>query len=329
MNILVTGGLGVIGAWVTRQLVERGEKVVTYSRSLNTTLVKDMVDNIVMARGDVLDFPGLIRTIKEHKIQRVCHLAAMLSEATQANPWYGFQVNAIGTLNILEAARIMDVERVVYTSALAVLDRVTGEYGHPTHTPVNEDYPKYPDSRSNGVYGTAKLAGEFLCLHYQQDYGLDYVALRFSPLYGIGRLGKHGRIALYSKMIENAMLGQPTIISRGGEQKVDLAYTKDAARGVVLACFAEDLIHRTFHISNGKACKLEDMAQAIRKIYPGAVFEIGPGLDHLGLVNRYFVLDISRAREELGYAPQFTLEEGVRDYVETMKRLNIQPTYTP
>lgn len=329
MNILITGGLGVIGSWVTRQLSDQGEKVITYSRHLDTTLVSDIADRIEMIRGDVLDLPTLIRTIKDYKIRRICHLAALLSEATQANPWFGFQVDAVGTLNVLEAARIMEVERVVFTSSMAVFAPGTGEYGHPTYKPVDEDYPKYPDSKRNGVYGTAKLASEFLCLHYYQDYGLDYVILRFSPLYGIGRLARHGRIAIYNKMIENAMLGQPTIIPRGGEQKTDLVYTKDAARGVVLACFVQNPKHRIFHIASGKAHKLEDMVNAVRKIYPDAVFEIGPGLDHLGSGNRYYVLDISRARDELGYSPKYSLEEGVRDYVETMKRLRIKPTYSP
>ena len=329
MNILITGGLGVIGAWVTRRLYEQGETVVTYSRHIDTTLVSDIADKIEMVTGDVLDLPALLRAIKNYKIQRICHLAALLSETTQSNPWYGFQVNAVGTLNVLEAARIMDIERVVFTSSMAVFAAYTGEYGHPTYKPVNEDYPKCPDSRKNGVYGTAKLASEFLCLHYHQDYGLDYIVLRFSPLYGIGRLTRHGRIAIYNKMVENAMLGQPTIIPRGREQKTDLVYTRDAARGVVLACFVPNPKHRVFHIASGEAHTLEDMANAVRQIYPRAVFDIGPGLDHIGLGNRYCVLDISRARDELSYSPQYNLEDGVKDYVETMQRLHIEPKYSP
>ena len=323
MNILVTGGLGAIGSWVTRQLAEQGEKVVTYSRHIDTTLVRDIVDKINMVTGDIMDLPALLHTIKEHKIQRICHLAAMLGELTQANPWLGFHVNAIGTLNVLEAARIMDLERVVFTSSLAVYAPFNGEHIYPTYKPIGEDYLKYPTGRRAGVYGTAKLASELLCLHYNQEFGVDYIALRFCPLIGIARKTKgHGRVAIHSRMIDNAMTGKTTVIPRGGDEKNDLIYIKDAARSVVLACFAQNLKHHDFNIGTGKSYDLKDMASTIKKIYPEAVFDIGPGLDPIGAGNMYCVFDISRARDELGYAPKFTLEEAVRDCVETMKWLD-------
>ncbi len=328
-GVLITGGLGVIGSWVTKQLVDQGVRAVTYSRHVDTMLVKDVVDKIEMVRGDILDMPMLLRTIKEHKIQRICHLAGTLGEISQTNPWHGFQINAVGTLNVLEAARIMEVERVVFTSSMAVFAPFTGDYAYPKYRLVNEDYPKLPISSRNGVYGTAKLASELLCYHYNQMHWVDYVALRFSPLYGIGRLVRHGRIALFNKMIENAMLGQPTTVLQGGDERTDLLYVKDAANSIVLACFAQKLKDRVFNIGTSEGYKLEDVASAIKKIYPEAVFEIGKGLDPINIGSGYCIFDISRAKAELGYSPRFTLEGGIRDYVETMERLNIEPTYSP
>jgi len=324
MNILITGGLGAIGSWVTRQLIEQGDRAVTYSRHIDNTLVRDIVDKIEMVTGDIMDLPTLLHTIKKYKIQRICHLSAMLGELAQANPWLGFQVNAIGTLNVLEAARIMDVERVVFTSSIAVFIPFAGEHIYPTYKPITEEHPKYPTARRVGVYGTAKLASELLCLHYNQEFGLDSVVLHFCPLLGIARKSRgRGRItALHSIMVENAMLGKPTIIPRGGEEKTDLLYVKDAARSIVLACFAQNLKHHNFNIGTGKSYSLEDLASAIRKIYPEAVFEIGPGLDPIGVGNIYCVFDSSRARNELGYSPKFTLEEAVKDCVETVKWLD-------
>ena len=113
MNIMVTGGLGVNRAWVVRQLLEHGHRPVVYDNRTDTMLIPDIMGNIDIVRGDILDLTFVIRTIKEYKIQRICHLAALMPGATQSNPWLGFQVNATGTVNILEAARIMDIDRFV------------------------------------------------------------------------------------------------------------------------------------------------------------------------------------------------------------------------
>lgn len=326
MNILVTGGLGVNGAWVTRQLLEQGHRPVVYENRMDTLLVPDIMDKIEIVIGDILDLSTVIRTVKEYSIQCICHLAALMPGASQANPWLGFQVNAIGTVNILEAARIMEVERVVFTSSIGVYSPFTGEFGYPTYKPVDEDYPKYPTTM---VYSAAKVASELMCFQYNRNYGLDFVILRFSEIYGIGKKTRHGPIAIYNRMVENAMLGKPTTIPHGGDEKTDMVYVKDVANSIVLACFTRSRKHHVFNIGAGIIYKLEDVANAIRKMYPGAAFDIGPGLDYIGFGRAYCLFDISKAKDELGYHPQFTLEDGIKDYVETMKKLNIEPTYSP
>lgn len=326
MNILVTGGLGVNGAWVTRQLLEQGHRPVVYENRMDTLLVPDIMDKIEIVIGDILDLSTVIRTVKEYSIQCICHLAALMPGASQANPWLGFQVNAIGTVNILEAARIMEVERVVFTSSIGVYSPFTGEFGYPTYKPVDEDYPKYPTTM---VYSAAKVASELMCFQYNRNYGLDFVILRFSEIYGIGKKTRHGPIAIYNRMIENAMLGKPTTIPHGGDEKTDMVYVKDVANSIVLACFTRSRKHHVFNIGAGIIYKLEDVANAIRKMYPQAAFDIGPGLDYIGFGRAYCLFDISKAKAELGYHPQFTLEDGIKDYVETMEKLNIEPTYSP
>ena len=320
MNILVTGGLGVNGAWVTRQLLEQGHRPVVYENRLDTTLVPDIKREIDIVIGDIQDLPSVVNTVKEHKIECICHLAALMLDTSQANPWLGFQVNAAGTVNVLEAARIMDVGRIVFTSSIGVYSPFTGEYGYPTYKPINEDYPKYNTSR---VYNAAKLASELMCFQYNRNYGLEFVILRFSEIYGIGKRDRHGPIAIYGNMIENAMLGKPTTIPRGSDEKVDMVYVKDAANSIVISCFARNIKHHVYNIGTGVGYRLQDVADVIQKIYPGAVFNIGPGLDYLGFGQSYCVFDIARAKEDLGYYPEFTLEEGVRDYIESVKRFKI------
>ena len=125
------------------------------------------------------------------------------------------------------------------------------------------------------------------------------------------------------------MLGKPFKHPQGAEQKNDIIYNKDTANGIVLACMAKGLTNRIFNIGSGKASTLVEFAEAVKKIYPHADIEIGPGLDYFRRgFNTYSVYDISRAQKELGYSPEYNLENGVRDYIETLHQLKIEPIYT-
>lgn len=321
MTILLTGGMGAIGSWVARELVELGHRPVLYDARAEFTLIPDLLGKVDVVTGDLLDLPNLVRTVLERKIERILHLAAMMPPQAQDNPYQGFQVNALGTVHVLEAARICAARRVVYTSSKGVYGPITGEHAHPTYRPLTEDYP----ARPNSVYGATKLAGENMALNYVRNYGLDFVALRFGSTYGPGKLGRHGIVGLHSRMIEAAMAGQETRIPQGREQVDDMVYNADTAHAVVLACFAERLEHRAFNIATGKGSTLADLARAVKRIFPGAVIEVGPGLDYYGGGGGYSVFDVSRARDELAYSPRFTLESGVEHYVETMRRLGLQP----
>jgi UDP-glucose 4-epimerase len=328
MNILVTGGLGVNGAWVIRELFERGHRPVVYESRLDTSLVSDLKDRLDIVTGDILDLPTVIRTIAEYQVTCVVHLAALMPGQARANPMMGFKINAGGTVNLLEACRITGVERMVFASSKAALSPATGEYGYPMYKPIDENFPTCP-AGATLVYGTAKVASELMGLSYSEDHGIEFISLRFATIYGPNKSARHGTIAIHSKMIENAMVGESTLVPRGGDEKDDMLYVKDCAHAIVLACFAENVEHRIFHIGTGSAYSLGDLAKSIKKIYPEAHFDIEPGLDYMGMGGAYSVMDFSRAKAELGYSPQFDLDKGVRDYVQTLKDFDITPAYRP
>ena len=160
-------------------------------------------------------------------------------------------------------------------------------------------------------------------LSYTQDYGLDFLILRFATIYGPGKMVRHGSIAIHSQMIEHAMLGQHTTIQNGGDEKDDMIYVKDVAHAIVLASFATNLTSRIFNIGSGIGYTLVDLANAIKKTIPSATFDIGPGLDYMNMSNVYCVMDTTCAKEELKFSPRFILEDGVRDYVETIGQLKL------
>jgi UDP-glucose 4-epimerase len=237
---------------------------------------------------------------------------------SQANPALSVQVNVMGMVNVLEAARLFDVKRVVYTSAKGIYGPVLGDYGSPTYKPMPEDLPKNPKR----IYDSAKLMGEHVGLYYQANMGVDVVVLRFASTYGPGKTARHGKMGVMSQIVENPANGLPFQLAQGGDEKDDFIYNKDSAYGIYLATIADNPKSRVYNIGTGIGVTLNDFARIIRKHLPQAKIEIGPGLNFLGMpYPASGIYDISRARAELGYAPEYDLERGIADYLESLGRL--------
>ena len=118
VKVLITGGMGVIGAEATRRFIREGHRPVVYARHRDESLVADILDHFDIELGDVMDMPRLLQTIKKHKITHIVHTAAFVGAVSSANPPLSIQVNVMGMVNVLEAARALDVQRVVYTSEI-------------------------------------------------------------------------------------------------------------------------------------------------------------------------------------------------------------------
>lgn len=323
MRVLITGGLGVNGAWVARRLVDEGHEVTVADVRPDLSLVPDLQDRVEVASVDVRDLAALQRVLQAGRIERVAHLAAIVPAG--ADPYLGFSVNAQGTVNVLEAARTSGVRRVVFTSSRAAYAPFTGEHGSPAYRPVPEEHPREP-LPSMRVYSVCKILAEEAGKQFADSFGLEFVALRFATIYGPGKKARHGPIGVYSRIIENAMLGVPTVIEQGGEEADDLVYVRDVAQGIVRALTVDRLGHWVYNIGGGGVSTLHDFAAAVRQVLGDVRIEIGGGRDPLGLGPIYGRLDISRAAADLGYAPEYDLARGVADYMESLRRLDLQPT---
>ena len=326
MRVLVTGGLGVNGCWVTRDLLELGHDPVVFDNRADFTLLRDVADQFEFVEGDVTSLEQLAHACEAHRVERVCHLAAVYPDASDANPVRGFTVNALATVNVLEAARRANVDRVVFTSSLGALSDMTEEHLQPQLEPVSEAFPAYPTSY--GVYGASKVASELMGIQYHQLFGIQFAALRYAAIYGMGKhTARHGsHNVIWAEMVENAMAGLPTIVAKGGDQRLDLIYTRDVARSVVLACEAEGLKSNVFHVGSGRTYTLHDFADGVRASFPNAAIEVGAGLDPRDLgPGGYFRMDITRARQELGYEAKYDPTAAVRDWMEWTDRLKLRP----
>jgi UDP-glucose 4-epimerase len=318
MKVLITGGTGVIGAETSRKFVKEGHRPVIYARHRDENLVRDILDKIDIELGDITDLPRLLDVINRHHITHIVHAAAFVGAVSQTNPALSIQVNVMGTVNVLEAARQCEIKRVVYTSAKGVYGPVLGEYGSPTYKPMPEDLPKNPKR----IYDSAKLMGEQTCLYYQANMGVDAVVLRFATTYGPGKTARHGKMGVTSQIVEAPANGQPFHLAQGGDEKDDFIYNKDSALGIYLATIAQNPKSRVYNIGSGVGATLNDFERIIRRHIPDADIKIGPGLNFLGMpYPAHGIYDISRAKNELGYAPQYDLERGIADYLDSLRRL--------
>lgn len=321
MKVLITGGMGVIGAETSRKFVREGHRPVVYARHREDRLVGDIVDKIDFEAGDIMDMPRLLEVIKRHKVTHIVHAAAFVGAVSAANPALSIQVNVMGTVNVLEAARLFDIRRVVYTSAKGIYGPIRGEYGPPHYKPIPEDMPKDPQR----IYDSAKQMSEQTALYYANNFDVDVAILRFSTTYGPGKTARHGKMGVTSQIVESPFHGLPFHHPYGSEAKDDFIYNKDSALGVYLATIAEKVPSRVYNIGSGKGQSLNDFADVIRKRIPGTDIKIGPGDNFLGMpYPPHGIYDVSRAQKELGFKPEYDLDRAIADYIASLERMRAQ-----
>ena len=319
-KILITGGGGFIGAYISRELLERGDEVVIYDsfvqyisplESYYQLYVEKRFDGIkdkvVIIRGDTRDKHDIRRAIMSHRPERIIHLAALpIADLSNTHSEEALSSILNGTVNILEVMRDVDyIERFVYASSSMV-------YGDFTYRPADEDHPKNPKD----VYGGTKLAGEVLTQSFGRRYGIEYTIIRPSAVYGPTDVNRR----VSQIFVENAIKGIPLELHDGGESSLDFSYVKDVAHGFVLATFSERAKNQTYNITRGEGRSLREFVDILRTIIPDIkVVETAADIFRPSRGS----MDISKARKELAYDPSYSLEDGLKEYVDFVKGLDV------
>lgn len=308
MHVLVTGA-GLVGCNVARQLAERGHRAILVDRSPNRGYIAAVAPDAPIVATDVQDLAALIETMQIHKIDTVVHTAYLIGASLNARPYAGVKANVDGSLALFEAARLTGVRRFLFASTQGVYDydRATG--------PIEEDDPLV------GVvfYTASKIATELLLKAFAKEHRLEFAILRFAQIYGFGHyLGGDFVGIVMHQALTAALAGEPVELDPGIITNNDHVYAKDVALGVVLAC-EKPLRHDTYNIGSGVLTGPADVVAAIDAVVPGARAKmlpkpvIGPFWRH------EHILDLTRARHDLGYEPQFDLATGVADFVRELR----------
>jgi UDP-glucose 4-epimerase len=316
-GILITGGTGLVGAYATGMLLERGERPVIFDVALNERLLNAVgvdISKVTMIRGDMSDLPALISAIRDNNCDRVIHLAAFLGEEVQRRPYSGVRLNFMGTVNVFEAARLEKVSRVIFPSSGTVYLGSIGE----GLKQIDESIPMNPPS----VYAATKASCEFMGRAYAKRYGFEFICLRYvGGLYGPSPTAlKATREIAIQEMIRAAVKGQAAKID-WPYGPTEVLYGKDAAKGTVLAVLKDKFKDQLFHIGNGQLVGGEEILAAIKKHFPGSRIELVKRDNPMPYPESRLASDFSRSKEQLGYEPDYTIDKAVADYGATLKRL--------
>jgi len=310
MNILITGGTGFIGAQVARTLVQRGEKPVVFDINDRKTLLKGIEDKVTIVKGDVANYSHVFNVIKDHKIEVIYHLGSMLSVPSDADPWSAFRVNAQGGFHVLEAARILGVKKVVFSSTL-------GTYGLDIREAVIDDFSL---QRPLLFYGCTKVFVELMGRFYKRKFGLDFRAVRYPSIIGPG-VKTPGVVQYNAWAIEQACQGRPFKIWVTPETKCVVMYYKDAALSIVQCAEAPlEKIKMVVYILGGIFLSAQELVDAIKKFIPQAQLTFEPDMALVGTIRGLAKpVDDRCAREEFGWVNQYPLERTIEDFIKELK----------
>jgi len=317
MAYLVTGGTGLVGRQVVRLLNHDGEKVVVYDvfpvrESLEPILGKDISSTIEIVRGDVSDLALLMRTVQKYNVERIIHLATCTSTLCEENPLLAVQVNCIGTLNIFETAKILGLNKVVWSSTGMIFgppEKYDQEY-------LSDDAPHYPPN----IYAACKSFNEVATKHYFTKHGVDCIAIRLGKVYGAPWKGGSvfplsGSTVITEELIVKPALGKPGVVP-SGDATLNWLYVEDAARALVMASRAATTKTKAFNL-NGDIRPMTEAVEYVRKLIPDAKITVLPGLTNS--IGRAVKYDATRAKEEIGFEPQWKMEEGIKRVIEEVR----------
>ena len=295
MKVLVTGGAGFIGSHVVDAFLAAGHTVVVVD-NLSSGREKNLNPKAKFYQLDIRD-PQLVDVLKTEKPDIIDHHAAQIDVRKSVDdPVFDAQVNILGTLNLLEAARKTGIQKFIYISSGGAA------YGEPVYLPCDEKHPIDPLA----PYGVTKHTIEHYLFLYKQNYGMNYTVLRYANVYG-PRQDPYGEAGVVAIFTGHMLSGKPVTIFGSGEQQRDFVYVEDCARANLMVATSNH--PGIFNIGCGVGTTINQIFAILKSIThyaPEAIYAPAK----LGETFKIY-LDCQLAGKEFGWKPTASLEEGL------------------
>lgn len=310
MTVLVTGGCGLVGSFAVREALAQGEKVVAFDLALKKELLEDIANQVIFFQGNVLHPTDLARAVAEHGVRRILHSASFLTPGAYARPYAAAETTVMGTLNVLETARTLRLDRVTYVST----GKTAWSGGAFAKSQGSGELAIDPDP-----YTSAKIGAELLCNDYRKMYHLDVVILRlggqvFGPgLAFTGAIGQ-GMQPLIELPLRGESVKVDTPVLPFSAPVMPMLYARDAGRGCLLATISSTLKHYVYDIAPVENCTLSETVAIIQAVIPGADIQVPPSDLKGGLAQAD-----PNAQADFGYEPHYDAKRGIREYVHFLK----------
>lgn len=305
---LITGGMGLIGRSIAKQLVADGEEVFLFdSQAELPPSASDLEGKVNILVGDITNWVHVVEAVRASNPDCIYHNAALLLALLEKYPAMGYRVNLEGTFNVLEAARLCNVGQVMFPGSRS------------TFGPASPDIV-FDDTRQRPVnmYAITKLSGELLGEYYGRRYGFDFRALRFPVVIGVGRQSSPP-ISDINSMIEESIAGRPFLSRLHPEVPINLIYVKEAVRAFIQyrQIDASRLSRKTYNIK-GFNLKPIEMVEVLKRQLPKVEIDFDPDESRAARELRKAMtkqMDESLAQKEWGWRPKYFLEETVKDFI--------------
>lgn len=307
MATLITGGSGLIGARMTRDLAKEGEKVVVYDLKIDNEVLgylmtEEELNNVVCVEGDILDYDKLVKVCRDNGVTKLIHTASMMGNA--GTPLVATHVNTGGMMAVLEAARELNMEKVVYTSTNSV-------FAYDADYLIKEDQPYHPDSN----YGCTKVYNELSAEMYHRLYGLDVTGIRVGAQI-FGEYQKRGMTAsIAAQAVYNPAAGLPGHVPFNDKQ-VGWIYCDDVADCHVKALKVkrEEGMPGVYNIS-GPLLDMDEIVAFVKELIPDAQIEV----DNVQNGMKFWRLDTTATERDLGYKNTWDVWEAWKKVIKVTR----------
>ena len=311
---LITGGLGFIGLYLAKKLVDDNEKVVLFQRRTEATGLKffqNIREKVEVISGDLGNWVQVLDVVKNKDISCIYHLGALRTPLSERCPAAAYVANINGTFNVLEAARLFGVDSVIFMSS-------GDSFRLDVPRLVSNDAPQRPLT----MYGVTKVCGERLGECYHAGFGVNFRGVRGAAIIGLGRFANardaSSSLTAYNYLaIQEAAMGRPYTIYVDKSTTMSLLYVKDLVQGLVDLKKAEDgkLTRRIYNLY-GFSATAQELVNTVKKYVPEAQIDFKPDQAMIRVSHR---LDDTLARNDWGWAPCYSLDEVVRDVIKEVR----------